>query len=159
VRVTPETVADLVAFHFERRDAVYDFLERLSVEELRRSVNLPWRSILGVLLHCLESEDFWVQHALQDLPWPRYEPNIFANLPAVRHVAASVTESTKTYSQGLTAAKMAEPVEVTFVSGGKVTTTPGEVLVHVVTHAIYHRGQVMAAAAQMGYEPPDLGLL
>jgi uncharacterized damage-inducible protein DinB len=136
-----------------------DFLEGLPVEDLRRPADLPWRSILGVLLHSLEAEDFWVQHALQDLPWPRYEPNLFPNIPAVRRVAASVNESTRTYAQGLDATRIVEPVEVTLSSGGKLTTTPGDVLVHVVTHTIYHRGQIMAVAAQMGHQPPDLDLI
>jgi uncharacterized damage-inducible protein DinB len=159
VRVAPETIVDLVEIHIDRRDGLYDFLEGLPVEELRRAVGLPYNSIHGVLLHCLESEDFWVQHALQDLPWPRYEPNLFPNLAAVRRVAASVKDGTRSYASALTTQSIDRPVEVTFSSGGKVTTTPGEVLMHVVTHEFYHHGQVMAVVAQLGHQPHDLGIL
>jgi uncharacterized damage-inducible protein DinB len=54
------------------------------------------------------------------------------------------------WSDGLSEAQLAEPIEFSFVGGGAGRMTRGEILLHLVNHTSYHRGFV----GEMMYKVP-----
>jgi len=51
-----------------------------------------------------------------------------------------------------------EVVDFTFVGGGAASMTRGDILLHVVNHKTYHRGQVAAMMYQVPARPPVMDL-
>lgn len=50
--------------------------------------------------------------------------------------------------------------EIPWRDGGEIVSlTPGKLLMHTITHEFHHKGQIVAMARQMGYEPPDTDVL
>lgn len=45
------------------------------------------------------------------------------------------------------------------VKGEIISITPGKLLMHTITHEFHHKGQIVAMARQMGYEPPSTDVL
>jgi uncharacterized damage-inducible protein DinB len=41
----------------------------------------------------------------------------------------------------------------------EISMTPGKLLMHTVTHEFHHKGQIVAMARHMGYEPPNTDVL
>jgi uncharacterized damage-inducible protein DinB len=153
------TLHELLIYHYDRRERLHDFLSRLTLEEYTRRVHTNWGSLHGLLLHCLETEAFWVRHGLQGRDAPEYDPRSYPVLSSVQRLAKEVRRQTEAYVDGLSESDMGRAASVTFAGGGTARFTVSEALFHVIEHDIYHRGQALALAAQMGYEPPDLDLI
>ena len=57
---------------------------------------------------------------------------------------------------------MDEPIQraIPWRDGGEpISITPGKLLMHTITHEFHHKGQIVAMARQMGYEPPSTDVL
>jgi uncharacterized damage-inducible protein DinB len=58
--------------------------------------------------------------------------------------------------------QMDEPIQrqIPWRDGGEsISMTPNKLLMHTITHEFHHKGQIMAMARQMGYEPPNTDVL
>lgn len=58
------------------------------------------------------------------------------------------------YVAGLPIAQLEEPLAFTFTDGDAGTMTREEMLVHVITHSAYHRGNVGQVMKSIGIAPP-----
>ncbi len=96
------TLRELLAYHYDRRERLYDFLAQLTPEEFARDVKMGWQSIRGLLLHSLEAEVFWMQHVLQQGERPEWVFERFPDLAAVRTQAARVREQTESFLHVIT---------------------------------------------------------
>ena len=45
------------------------------------------------------------------------------------------------------------------VDGELLSITPGKLLMHTITHEFHHKGQIVAMARHLGYEPPSTDVL
>jgi uncharacterized damage-inducible protein DinB len=57
------------------------------------------------------------------------------------------------YLDGLTPERMADVIAYTNSQGESHTTSVGDILMHVINHATYHRGQISSAIREAGGEP------
>ncbi|WP_285767445.1 DinB family protein [Peribacillus sp. SI8-4] len=58
--------------------------------------------------------------------------------------------------------QMDDPIhrQIPWREGGEpISMTPSKLLMHTITHEFHHKGQIMAMARQMGYEPPNTDVL
>lgn len=154
-----ETVLELLEYHYDRRERLYAFLDSLKPEDLTRSLSAGWGSIRTTLVHCLDAEEFWVQHGLRKGARPAHNPADYPDLQAIRHRAGLVRDQTLAYVATLPADDLGREESITFSSGAVTRFTISKELLHVVTHETHHRGQVLLLARQMGYAPPDLDLI
>jgi uncharacterized damage-inducible protein DinB len=73
------------------------------------------------------------------------------------HVDSIVNEVFESFTH-----RMDEPIqrEIPWREGGEtVLITPRKLLMHAITHEFHHKGQIVAMARQMGYEPPNTDVL
>jgi uncharacterized damage-inducible protein DinB len=152
-------VDELLAFHYDRRGRLYDYVDGLPPAEVLRPVACPWGSVLGLLVHGLNSEDYWVQHVLRRGPQPHHTVEQFPDMAAVRKLAADVHDRTMGFVLGLSDEDLQRDVPHEWPNGTVVRVTPAQVMLQVVTHEVYHRGQVFLLAMMEGREAPDLDYL
>ena len=62
------------------------------------------------------------------------------------------------YADALAPHALDEVVEFTFIGGGTGSMTRGEILLHVVNHATYHRGHIAGMMYALGTPPPTTDL-
>lgn len=154
-----ETLQELLAYHYSRREMLYRFLSSLTPEEFVRPMHVGWRDIRSTLVHCLECETFWVEHVLQKKGRPDYDFGRYPDVASVQGLAAEVKESTLSCVSRLTDEAMKGTASNTWSNGTVVEFTVSKLFLHVITHDVHHRGQVLALARQLGYEPPELDML
>ncbi len=152
-------IQELLDYHYDRRERTYDFLTTIALEDFVRPVNIGWNSMRGTLMHCLFAEEFWVQHVILRGPRPEIDFRAYPDVPSVRRLGAQVRQRTLAFVGSLTEADLQRTETVTFSSGSTLAFPITKALVHVITHDTHHRGQVMAVARQLGYEPPELDLM
>lgn len=154
-----ETLQELLDYHYDRRERLYDFLATLTPAEFTRELHVGWGSIRNTLVHCLEAETFWVQYALLKQGRPDFDFAQYPDIAGVRQLAAQVRERTQACVAGLDQDGLNATASITYSSGTVVEFTVAKLFVHVITHDTHHRGQVVALARQLGYEPPELDLM
>lgn len=159
LKLPKETLRDLLGFHYSRRDMVYAFLDSIRPEDFARPMNVGLGSIRGTLVHCLVAERFWLHRLRGQQPSMEVDYSQLPDVASVRAMAATVRRETEDYVAGLSDADLATEVTTSYSNGAPFSFTVGTALLHVTLHDVHHRGQVMALARQLGYEPPELDLL
>lgn len=120
----------------------------------------PFRNIVHTLNHILVIDRIWQAHiegrehgysARNTEDWPP--------LAELRAQQQAVDAWYVAWSEGLDGDGWARPVGFTLIGGNRGTMTCGEILLHLVTHASYHRGYVADMIYGVpGCRPPTLDL-
>ena len=127
----------------------------LSPGEAERERPTLFKSILGTLNHSYVVDLIWQAHlegrehgftARNVMPHPELE----ALTAAQRHVNGWLAA----FSDAQSAASLYEAVSFQLVSGEQGTMTRGEIVLHIVNHATYHRGFVSDLFYQVPAKPP-----
>jgi len=159
MQLTQQTLEELLAYHYGKRELVYDFLESLPPEAFVKPMQVGWSNMRTTLVHCLLTEEYWVQHGLRRLPHLDVAFTDYPTVASVRRMAAEVRQRTEAYLSALSLADLDQPAELRYSNGARVEFTPAKALMHVILHDAHHRGQVLALARQLGYEPPEIDLM
>jgi uncharacterized damage-inducible protein DinB len=69
-----------------------------------------------------------------------------------------IRTATQAYVSGLTEAQLNMTLTDRPVDWGGELRSPGFILLHVITHAFHHKGQVVAMLRILGYPAPDTDL-
>lgn len=115
-----------------------------------------FKSIIGTLNHSYVVDLIWQAHiegrehgftARNVVPHP--------GLEALTAAQRGVNDWLVAWSEAQSAASLREVVAFRLVSGEQGTMTRGEILLHIVNHASYHRGWVSDLFFQVPAKPPD----
>jgi uncharacterized damage-inducible protein DinB len=114
-------------------------------------------SIWKQLVHILTCEEGWVH----DLQYKAFSGWHDEDCPAMTALQASkdrIREATRTYLRGLTEEQLNTTLAKRPVDWGGELRSPAFILLHVITHAFHHKGQVVAMLRILGYPAPDTDL-
>ena len=84
---------------------------------------------------------------------PRALPSGFTSVDDLRHRLEEVEAGQKSFLGELTPARLETKITYVNFAGETWTYALGDMLVHVVNHATYHRGQVATLLRQLGKKP------
>jgi uncharacterized damage-inducible protein DinB len=135
--------------HLRRLFTYDDWANREVLNALQASTP-PARSV-KLLAHILSAKKLWMQRILaqqQTLPvWPDF---------TVQQCATEVNEQSalwNEYLEGLSEAELARLVQYKNSKGEPWTSNVDDILLHVITHSAYHRGQIASDMRSAGMNP------
>jgi uncharacterized damage-inducible protein DinB len=114
-------------------------------------------SIWKQLVHILTCEEGWV-HGLQNQPFASWCEEACPTLAALRSAKDRIREATRNYVGGLNGEQLNTTLALRPVDWGGELRSPAFILLHVITHAFHHKGQVVAMLRMLGYPAPDTDL-
>lgn len=134
-------------------------LAGVPAERLAAPQPIVFGSMLRTLHHVLAMDGVWKAH-LQERPHgldTRNPPDCpqFAELRDAQRAMDAWFEN---YAATLSDGNGDELVRFTFIGGGDGAMTRGEILLHVVNHATYHRGHIADMMYRTGVTPPTTDL-
>lgn len=136
--------------HLRRLFAYDDWANREALESLKAAKTPPARSV-ELMAHIAASRRLWLgrlQHDEEKVAvWPKL---------SLEESGSDLRESAKVWSDylsGLTPAKLAEPVSYVNTKGQPWTSKVEDILLHVIIHAAYHRGQIASGVRAAGDTP------
>jgi uncharacterized damage-inducible protein DinB len=138
---------------------VLEALQSVPAEDLVRSTGTSHGSVLGTMAHILGSEQLWLSRLL-GVPLRRL-PNV-EDFPTLDLLAASFDDfwpQFEYFMAALTDQQLAGDFTWTNTRGETHTAPFRQVMLHVVNHSTYHRGQVVAQLRQLGHTPPATDLV
>lgn len=135
---------------------VIDGLSGLSDAVLDARQPVVFGSIRRTFHHLLVIGQVWRAHLLgQNHGYTSRSPG---NPPPMEEMASALAELDAwlvDYGAGLDADALNEGVAFTFIGGGDGVMTRAQILLHVVNHATYHRGHIVAMLNGAGISLPN----
>jgi uncharacterized damage-inducible protein DinB len=142
----------------ERLDLLLRHVATVPGDLLRKPISgFGHSSILKQLVHVLTCEEGWV-HDLQNETFPGWHE---ADCPTMATLLAAknrIREATRTYLDRLPEQQLNTTLATRPVDWGGELRSPAFILLHVITHAFHHKGQVVAMLRILGYPAPDTDL-
>jgi uncharacterized damage-inducible protein DinB len=109
------------------------------------------------LVHILTCEEGWV-HDLQNQPFAGWSEEDCPTMEALQTAKERIRGATQTYVSHLTEEELNSTLTKRPVDWGGELRSPAFILLHVITHAFHHKGQVVAMLRILGYPAPDTDL-
>ncbi|MGN6559134.1 MAG: DinB family protein [Candidatus Nitrosocosmicus sp.] len=147
--------------HTVRQNYINTFKKTLSWELMIKNQETGWQSLKDTLLHIIWVEDSWINYSIQGLedpnrPFPYSKYNSWKRIEEYNLKSISKVDN---YLSSLTAESLYKPVSRLNKDGIRRNTIAKEVLIHVFTEELHHRGEIIAILWQMDIQPPDMGWL
>jgi uncharacterized damage-inducible protein DinB len=114
-------------------------------------------SIWKQLIHILTCEEGWV-HDLQSKIFSGWHEEDCRTIPALQIAKSRIRDATRAYLSSLTEEQLNLTLTQRPADWGGELRSPAFILLHVITHAFHHKGQVVAMLRILGYPAPDTDL-
>ena len=109
------------------------------------------------LVHILTCEEGWVLD-LQNRPFAGWFEEDCPTMPVLQAAKDRIRKTTQAYLSSLTEVELNTTLTERPADWGGELRSPAFILVHVITHAYHHKGQVVAMLRILGYPAPDTDL-
>jgi uncharacterized damage-inducible protein DinB len=157
--MTLDYIRWLYAFNRWANARYLDSVQALSPDQLARHVESSFPSALATCAHMVAAEWIWLRRWQGESP---SGPPDWLTAPSpqrLREVLDEVESERDTFLAALTPERLEQAVQYRLMSGAEGTRPLGALLVHVVNHATFHRGQLATILRQIGAVPPATDLL
>jgi uncharacterized damage-inducible protein DinB len=140
-------------------ELIFTALAKLPESELAAPRPIVFGSILRTLNHTYAMDQVW-QANLEGRPhgFKTRNPPTSPPFPELREAQKRIDAWYVAYAAKLSPADEEQRVQFTFIGGGPATLSRRDILLHVVNHGTYHRGNVAAMMYQIGVVPPTTDL-
>lgn len=96
--------------------------------------------------------------ALQHMPARRWDPESFNSTDALAAAKASVASETASYVNRLSIDQLNREIDTCLPEWVGPKRSPACIILHIVTHAFHHKGQIAAMLRLLGHPAPDTDL-
>ena len=150
--MTTDYLRLLLEFHYWARDRVFAAVEPLTVEDYERPMGNSFPSIRDTLNHVYLAEWIWYSR------WNGVSPTAFPtgelpDLATLKSRWSDMEGKVRAYVDAAGDAALNRVIEYRLMSGKEGASPLWQMVVHVVNHATYHRGQVTTLLRQLGAPP------
>jgi uncharacterized damage-inducible protein DinB len=136
--------------HFVRLYMYDEWANREALRSLRNAATLPAKSKRW-LAHIVAAEWLWLSRLQQQTSpmavWPEMD------LDDCEAQISSISRGWQQYLEALTPDALAQEISYVNSRGERFASAIQDILLHVVMHAAYHRGQIAADVRASGSEP------
>jgi len=143
----------LIEYNYWARDRVLASAQQLSPEQLSRNLGSSFASVLATLLHMQSAEWVWYHRWQGESPMTRVDQTHVRTVDAVRDAWRPLERDIRAFVEGLGAAGLARVIHYRTLDGQPASSAYWQMIVHLVNHGSYHRGQVATMLRQLGVTP------
>ena len=144
-----------------RQNYIDTFKNTLSWDQMIKNHETGWLSLKDTLLHIIWAEDSWINYSIQGLEVPNrpFPYSRYNSWKDIEDYNTKVISKVDNYLSSLTADSLYKPVSRLNKDGVRRNTIVKDVLIHVFTEELHHRGEIIAILWQMDIQPHDMGWL
>ena len=153
------TLRELFAYNYWARDRQLEACRALSHEQFRRPLGNSFASVRNTLAHMVGAEWVWLERLQGRSPQAFPGTEEFSTLEMVSERWQTLERRFSAYLTGLRDEQLSSTVAYTNFVGEKWSYTTGMILLHVMNHQTYPRGQVTMLLRQLGTQPAAVDLL
>jgi len=148
-----EDISKLFAYNRWANARMLEPVSALTAEEFGRQLGGSFASVRETLAHIYAAEWIWLERWLGRSPRGLPPAQEVPTLEVLREKWGAVESGCRDFVGGLTAPRLAEVIRYVNTKGETWEYPLSEMMVHVVNHSSYHRGQVATMLRQLGKAP------
>lgn len=153
------TLRELFEYNYWARDRQLEGRAALSQEQFERPLGSSFSSVRDTLAHLVGAEWVWLERWRGRSPRELPAAEEFPTLAAITERWRTVEQGVREYLTGLNEEALARPLIYRNLKGETWKYPLWRVLLHLVNHQTYHRGQVTTPLRQLGTRPAPVDLL
>lgn len=150
---------ELVDHNYWARDRQLQACATLAQEEFLQPLGASFSSVRGSLAHLVGVEWLWLERWRGRSPRALPAPEDFPTLAAISERWKVVEHDLRKYLAGLNEEALALPLTYINTQGQSWTYPLWRMMIHVLNHQSYHRGQVTLLLRRLGLHPPAVDFL
>lgn len=151
--ISLEVLRELYEYNYWARDRQLQACAALTPEQFLQPLGSSFSSVRDTLTHLMAVEWLWLDRWLGRSPTKRetleFAPEIFPDLESIAEKWIPVEAGVRKYLRELSAEQLVQPLTYTNLHGEVWTYPLWRVLIHVVNHQTYHRGQITTLLRQL----------
>ena len=152
--MTYEDVTDLLDYHYWACGRLLDNLANITPEQFAQPMGSSFDSIRDTLAHMLKAESIWVSRLKGEKPEIGQTLELYSELSAIRSRWSQMERELRACVTSLGRKDIDKVLAYKDLRGNDQLDPVSQILLHVVNHGTYHRGQVTTMLRQMKVEPP-----
>jgi uncharacterized damage-inducible protein DinB len=148
-------IRDLYRYNEWAHQRLLDAVAALPPEDLTRDLGGSFKTITDVESHVISTEWAWLER------WTGVNPTqapAWVDSGDMSQIVAGLREveaKRSRFFDGLSDGDLNKTIQYRFMSGNPGAHTLQDLLVHLVNHSTYHRGQIASMLRQLGTAPPS----
>jgi uncharacterized damage-inducible protein DinB len=148
-------IIELHATMHDRLDLLLSHVATVPDDLCRKQISgFGQPSIWKQFVHILNCEEFWT-HSLQNKAFADWPEEAFPTMTDLQAAKERIRRATRAYLDGLTEEQLNTSLAKRPVDWGGELRSPAFILLHLITHAFHHKGQIVAMLRIVGYPAPD----
>ena len=144
----------LVDYHYWARDRLLQAVEQLTPEQLSFRIESSFPSVHDTLVHLWGAEVIWLRRWQGDSPTELPAGDDLVDLASIRRAWSDEEAKIRALLDRLGEDGVGRPMEYRMFDGKPYVQPFWQMLLHLVNHGSYHRGQVTTMLRQLGVQPP-----
>ena len=148
--MTPEYIRVLMDYNYWARDRILASADQLSHEDLTRPVASSFGSVLDTLIHMHFAEWIWYQRWRGVSPTAGPDQTPLTSVDALRTAWHPLEGQIRAFVASLGSADLSRVIDYKLLSGQAASSPYWQMIVHVVNHGGYHRGQIATMLRGIG---------
>jgi len=153
------TLNELFDHNYWARDRQLQACAGLTGDQFLRPLGNSYPSLRDTLTHLLAVEWLWLERWRGRAPRTLLAPEDLPTLAALSQRWRTVEREMREYLAGLSEEALERPATYVNTRGQTWTYTLWRMILHLLQHQSYHRGQVTALLRQLGVQPPKVDFL
>ena len=141
-------------YHYWARDIILDAVTVLPHERFTTKVESSFTSLRDTVAHIYAADWIWYTRWVGESPASLIAYDQFPDATSIRTAWKELEEKVRPFVNSLGEAGVHKAFDYKLLSGAPDAAPFWQMLVHVVNHASYHRGQVTTLLRQLGATPP-----
>jgi uncharacterized damage-inducible protein DinB len=142
-------------YHYWARDLVFDAVATLTPEQFARPVESSFKSVRDTVAHIYFADWVWYMRWTDQLSGASPRPNdSWPDVESLRTASKELEAKIRAFVNEGGEGGVNRVYHYKSLMGQPATSAFWQMLVHVVNHGSYHRGQVTTLLRQLGAAPP-----
>src|SRR5471032_3327729 len=151
--MTADYIRILLDYNYWARDRALASAEPLSLEQVSRPMGSSFTSVLDTLVHIYSAEWIWYRRWQGESPSAGLDTSQLVSIAALHGAWLPLEQQIRSFVSGLGPAGLSRIIDYKTMSGQPSSSPYWQMIVHVVNHGTYHRGQVATLLRQLGAAP------
>jgi uncharacterized damage-inducible protein DinB len=146
-------------YHYWARDVSLDAVAALSPELFTRRMEGSFKSVRDTIVHIYAADMAWYTRWLGESPTSLLAYDSFPDVASLRQAWTELEGKVRPFVSGLGETGVSRVFEYKLMNGQPGASPFWQMLVHVVNHGSYHRGQVTTLLRQLGMQPRSTDMI
>ena len=142
----------LYAYNNWANSKIFDAVSVLKSEEYTQDLKSSYRSVRDTVVHIISAEWIWLMRMQGISPKALWESSDFSTVSVLRQHWEGVVSKQNEFLESITEESLNDSITYINTRDETFTYPLWQILLHLINHSSYHRGQVTTMLRQLGAE-------